>query len=247
VYLDHSKYDREDVMGPGFHEHDDEEDWAEPPHPRGPHGFHHQRWSMPVPPPPPEHMPPPIQKLRARFGPGFGRPGPMGPMGPMGRMRVRPGPRVRRGDVRAAVLSLLSDEPRNGYQLIQDIAQRTEGIWRPSPGSVYPALSQLEDEGLVEATADGTRRTFGLTEAGRSYVNDHSEELAEPWAAVAESVSEEMADLHGLFHQLGMAMEQVAAAGTAAQHQRAARILTRARRDLYRLLAEVDGDVEDEE
>src|SRR4051812_18292331 len=79
------------------------------------------------------------------FGPGFG-PGPGHHRGPRGRGR-----RARRGDIRAAALLLLSDEPRNGYQLMQEIEERSGGIWRPSPGSVYPALAQLEDEGLVRA------------------------------------------------------------------------------------------------
>src|SRR5471030_1976142 len=82
------------------------------------------------------------------FGPGgFGPGGPGGFGGPGGRMRRR----MRRGNVRAAILLLLEEEPRNGYQVMQEIEQRSEGAWRASPGSVYPALQQLEDEGLVRA------------------------------------------------------------------------------------------------
>ena len=87
-------------------------------------------------------------------GPGHGGPGPHG-RGPRGR-------RARRGDIRAAALLLLAEEPRNGYALMQEIEERSEGVWRPSPGSIYPALSQLEDEGLVEATPEGSGRVFAL-------------------------------------------------------------------------------------
>ena len=83
------------------------------------------------------------------------------------------GPRVRRGDVRVAILAVLADEPLNGYQVIQQIAERTDGAWRPSPGSVYPTISQLEDEGLIEGDDERGRRTLRLSDAGRAY-------LAEP-------------------------------------------------------------------
>src|SRR5918993_3205588 len=89
-------------------------------------------------------------------GPGFGF-GAFGP-GPGGPFRPGRG-RGRRGDVRAALLLLLAEEPRNGYQLIQEIERRSDGVWRPSPGSVYPALQQLEDEGLVAPTEEG-RKAF---------------------------------------------------------------------------------------
>jgi DNA-binding PadR family transcriptional regulator len=148
------------------------------------------------------------------------------------------GPKVRKGDVRAAALALLAEGPRNGYQVIQDIVERSHGIWRPSPGSVYPALQQLEDEGLVRAEEEAGRRTYRLTDEGRAHVADNREELAQPWAAVAESVSEEMVDLRGVFMQVGMAMRQVVEAGTPAQHHRARQILAETRRSLYRLLAE---------
>jgi len=162
--------------------------------------------------------------------PGLYGPGPM----PYGA-----GPKVRKGDVRAAALALLTDGPRNGYQIIQEIAERSHGIWRPSPGSVYPALQQLEDEGLVRAEEEGGRRTYRLTDEGRAAAGRD----AEPWAAVAGSVSEEMVDLHGMFGQVGMAMRQVVAAGTPEQHNRARQILADTRRSLYRLLAEdTEGD-----
>src|SRR5213080_658585 len=78
--------------------------------------------------------------------------------------------RMRRGDVRAALLVLLAEEPRNGYQLMQAIEERSDGAWRPSPGSVYPTLQQLEDEGLVTAVQRDGQRVFEITEAGSRHV-----------------------------------------------------------------------------
>ena len=103
------------------------------------------------------------------------RPGGFGPFGRGGR-----GKRARRGDVRAAILLLLDEEPRNGYQLMQEIEERSEGVWRPSPGSVYPALQQLEDEGLVRSDETDGRRAFQLTDAGRTYVEENREALGSP-------------------------------------------------------------------
>lgn len=193
-----------------------------PPGPHGPAAY--LPLGGPPPPPGPPGFPPAMPGL---FGPG---PAPHGA-----------GPKVRKGDVRAAALALLAEGPRNGYQIIQEIAERSHGIWRPSPGSVYPALQQLEDEGLVRAEEEGGRRTYRLTDEGQAHVAGHREELAEPWAAVAESVSEEMVDLRGVFMQVGMAMRQVMEAGTPAQHNQARQILAETRRSLYRLLAEEDG------
>src|ERR1700738_4320682 len=111
------------------------------------------------------------------WGPGPGGPGPFGfevrggPFGPKFRGRAGGrGPRVRRGDVRAAILDLLSEgQSWNGYQIIQEIGERTQGVWRPSAGSVYPALQQLEDEGLIQAEAgEGRRGDYPLTELGRA-------------------------------------------------------------------------------
>src|ERR1700704_1250570 len=105
---------------------------------------------------------------RHRHGPPFGRGGPFGPFlvgGPGGFPR---GPRARRGDVRAAALLLLAEEPRNGYQIMQEVEERSEGVWRPSPGSVYPALQQLEDEQLIRSEEIDGRKLFAITEQGRA-------------------------------------------------------------------------------
>src|SRR5262245_7555128 len=142
-------------------------------------------------------------RVFAGFGPGFGGgfppggPPPGGP--PMGGWPwnlwslFRRGPRVRRGNVRAAILSLLAEQPRNGYQLMRELAERSQGAWRPSPGSVYPSLQQLEDEGLVREESSGVApggRVFALTDKGRAYVSKHRDELAAAWESAASGAHE---------------------------------------------------------
>jgi DNA-binding PadR family transcriptional regulator len=174
-----------------------------------------------------------------REGPPFGRGGfPFGPMffgGPGG---FRRGPRARRGDVRAAALLLLAEEPRNGYQLMQEIETRSNGVWRPSPGSVYPALSQLEDEGLVRADESDGRRTLVLTDAGRAYVDEHRDELGSPWDEMSGAVDDDVAGLATEVRQVLMAVGQIGHVGNPRQIETASKILTDARRALYGILAE---------
>jgi DNA-binding PadR family transcriptional regulator len=163
------------------------------------------------------------------FGPTFG---------PGGFSR---GPRARRGDVRAALLVLLAEEPRNGYGLMQEIEARSNGAWRPSPGSVYPALSQLEDEGLVRAQEAGGRKQFDLTDEGRAYVSEHADELGTPWEEVGGG--EPIGELRTLVFSVGAAVMQVVQAGSADQIAEASKVLEETRRSLYRILAGDDrGD-----
>ncbi len=153
----------------------------------------------------------------------------------------RRGPRVRRGDVRAAALALLAEQPRNGYQLIQEIAERSGGVWQPSPGSMYPALQQLEDEGLIQAeTPEGGRKRYVLTAEGRDYVAAHADEVRAPWDDVASSVGTDAIELRRLIAAVAAAAVQVAQVGTAAQAAQAQQILTDARRKLYAILAADD-------
>ena len=178
-------------------------------------------------------------------------PGPVGPFefGMRGRPFGPPrfggrGPRVRRGDVRAAILDLLAEgQPWNGYQIIQEIGARTQGVWRPSAGSVYPALQQLEDEALIraETAGDDRRRMYTLTEEGRAYVEEHADELRASWDAVTGSVDAADVQLWETVRQVAVAVTQVAQAGSAAQVAQAAKILTDTRRALYRILA-ADGE-----
>jgi DNA-binding PadR family transcriptional regulator len=145
--------------------------------------------------------------------------------------------RARRGDVRLALLRLLAEEPRNGYQLIQAIEERSEGLWRPSPGSVYPTLAQLEDEGLIRSVeADGARR-FEITDAGREHLEGRAGEPA-PWEPAAEAANHPLAELGPLVIQIGKAAFQVASVGDQAQRDRARMLLADTRRSLYRILAE---------
>ena len=155
--------------------------------------------------------------------------------------------RMRRGDVRAALLVLLEEEPRNGYGLMQEIERRSGGVWRPSPGSVYPALQQLEDEGLVRVEEQEGRKLFHLTDEGRAHVTEHRDRLGEPWATVTEDVGEGRMELASLVDQLRLAIIQVARAGDDAQIASARELLAETRRRLYRILAEEPGeDAEDE-
>ena len=170
--------------------------------------------------------------------PHRGGPGPMD-MGPPPHRRGGrrgPGGRAPRGDVRTAVLLLLAEEPMHGYQLMQAIAERSGGTWTPSPGAIYPTLSQLEDEGLVALTAEAGRKVVTLTDAGREYIEARRETWPDPFAG--RDASGSGADLRGLVHQVGGAVRQVATTGTDAQITAAAAILAETRRSLYLLLAE---------
>jgi DNA-binding PadR family transcriptional regulator len=141
--------------------------------------------------------------------------------------------------VRAAILHVLQDQgPLNGYQIIQQIAERSRGVWKPSPGSVYPTIAQLEDEGLVETVVDGGRKVLRLTAAGSGYVADHPEELAEVWAPFEEEHEEDAAGFPAVVGQLLGAVWQILTSGSQAQQDQAAEILADTRRRLYGLLAD---------
>jgi len=166
-------------------------------------------------------------------GPGHG----FGPHGQGRRGRGQGRGRAQRGDVRTAALLLLADTPMHGYQLMQAIADRTEGAWRPSPGAIYPTLNQLQDEGLVTMTTDGGRKLATLTEAGREYLSEHGDELGDPFGEFAASASGH--------HELRVAIEEIIAAtrqvgrrGSETQLAAASKVLAEARRSLYLILAE---------
>ena len=171
---------------------------------------------------------------RARRGSGLG-PG-FGGFGPRGFMP--PGPqRKRRGDVRSAILSVLGERPSNGYGLIKEIAERSGGTWTPSPGSVYPTLQQLVDEGLIEAVGEGRRTEFHLTDEGRAWVAEHTEELARVWASVTERTDAD-AGLHESVAKLMGVVHQFRFAATDEQRARAVAQLDETRRALYGILAD---------
>ena len=163
------------------------------------------------------------------FGPGFGGPG-------HGR---GPWARAKRGDVRAAILLALADEPMHGYQIMQQLEQRSGGAWRPSPGSVYPTLQLLEDQGLIKGEEAEGKRVFSLTETGAAEAAAVKERLGEspfgeggeqnPRAALYHAVIA----LHGATRQVGMT-------GSADDVQKALAIVKDARKRLYELLAEAE-------
>ena len=151
---------------------------------------------------------------------------------------------MRRGEIRTAILLVLADAPRHGYEVMTELAERTGGMWRPSPGSVYPTLQQLEDEGLVRAEDVDGKRVFNLTDVGRA----ESEKLAErgaPWDEFNADVSAGDRGLHHSLHALVIAYKQVAKVGTPAQIAATQQALDGARKSIYRALAE-DEPVEDE-
>jgi DNA-binding PadR family transcriptional regulator len=146
---------------------------------------------------------------------------------------------MRRGDVRAALLVLLDEEPRNGYGLIQEIERRSDGAWRPSPGSVYPALALLEDEGLVKNEAVDGGKEFTLTETGAKHVEENREKLGEPWANLGDGPGGKgVKALSGQLKPLMGAVTQIFQVGSEDDQTRAAEILADTRRKLYAILAE---------
>ncbi|WP_353354724.1 PadR family transcriptional regulator [Intrasporangium sp. DVR] len=158
--------------------------------------------------------------------------------------------------MRAAILDVLAGDEMNGYQLIQEIADRTGGAWKPSPGSVYPTVQQLEDEGLVEGREVDGRRLLRLTDAGRRYVEEHPDEMAATWAPFEPEDEEPTTDRgshgfsaspggDGLMPVVGQvmgAMWQVVTTGTPQQRAEAREILSETRRRLYQLLADGEPD-----
>ncbi|MET9432025.1 PadR family transcriptional regulator [Streptomyces sp. NPDC003036] len=182
-----------------------------------------------------------FERLRAAFGPfgpGFGggpfRGGPFG--GGPGRGGGRG--RARRGDVRASILALLKDRPMHGYEMIQEIAERSGGAWRPSPGSVYPTLQLLEDEGLIVSESDGGKKLFTLSDTGRTEAEAGPEA---PWEEAGrgvdwEALNEVRQAGAGLFEAFG----QVWKTGNAEQRQKALAVVNDARKKLYLILADED-------
>ena len=193
---------------------------------------------------------------------GWGRPGQGGPppwvagLFGLAQGEQQRGPRVRRGDVRAAILDVLAadpganGEPINGYQVIQEIAERSNGEWRPSPGSVYPTIQQLLDEGLVEADDERGRRTLRLTAEGEAYVAENADELAAVWAPFESRRRAQDSEFAGLKPEIGQVMGavwQIVTTGTEQQRRDAVEILVETRRRLYGLLADGESDETEED
>lgn len=127
----------------------------------------------------------------------------------------------------------------HGYQMIQELAERSGGAWTPSPGSVYPALQLLQDQGLVTAAEADGKRVFSLTPSGQEAAAARGEAPL-PWEAAARGARGGFSQLRELLGQVIAATKQVASAGSEAQIERAADVLRTSRRELYRILAEDD-------
>ncbi|MEU4670659.1 PadR family transcriptional regulator [Amycolatopsis sp. NPDC023774] len=181
------------------------------------------------------------------FGREFGDFG-FGPGGPMGRgRRGHGGPggrrghgprRGRRGDVRAAILTLLAEQPRHGYEIIREIGERSGGFWKPSPGSIYPTLQMLADEGLVVSKDENGKKLFELTDEGRAAAEQQTG--TPPWEHFAEDVDPVEVDLRKAGATLAAAVVQVMRAGSPSQQARVVDVLNDARRSVYSILGEVE-------
>ncbi|MEV3874361.1 PadR family transcriptional regulator [Streptomyces sp. LE64] len=168
------------------------------------------------------------------FGPGFGSGG--GPWGGHGRGGGRG--RARRGDVRASILALLRDRSMHGYEMIQEIAERSGGAWKPSPGSVYPTLQLLEDEGLISSATEGGKKSFALTEAGRQAASEGPDA---PWEDVGKGLDwEALNEIRQAGTGLVDAFGQVWKSGSPEQRDKALAVINEARKKLYLILADED-------
>lgn len=145
--------------------------------------------------------------------------------------------RMNRGDVRAGILTLLTEAPMHGYQIIQEIEERSGGSWKPSPGSVYPTLQLLTDEGLISAESSSGRKTYSLTEAGREQV-DSEQGSSAPWETTKKPEAPRAANLAKAGVELAQAAAQVGRSGNKEQVAEAVTVLEETKRKLYSILAE---------
>ncbi len=163
---------------------------------------------------------------------GRSRRGPRGRWGG-GRGGWAGGRRMPRGAIRTAILVALRDEPGHGYEVMRRLEEMSGGLWRPSPGSVYPHLQMLEDEGMVQSSDVEGSRTFTLTETGRAEAN----KATLPWQEGGES-DDDVRTLRLGVGQLMSAAKQLAGAGEKAQIERGIGVIQKARKELYQILAE---------
>ncbi|MFG6401256.1 MULTISPECIES: PadR family transcriptional regulator [unclassified Microbacterium] len=147
-----------------------------------------------------------------------------------------PNTRMGRGDVRAAVLALLAETPMHGYQIIQQIEERSGGTWKPSPGSVYPTLQLLADEGLIQAEESNGRKTYSLTEEGRQVANAETDRTA-PWENSGRE-NPRAGALPKAGIDLAQAVAQVGRSGNPEQVKKAIDVLDEARRKIFAILAQ---------
>jgi len=173
-----------------------------------------------------------------------------GPRGPRGRRHRGEGPphgggppfgrrgrRARRGDVRTALLVLLAERPMHGYEMLRELETRSGALWKPSPGSVYPTLQLLEDEGAIRGNEVDGRRTYSITDAGRTLLKGRQREQGSepPWAHERDGKAR---DLREAGISVGEATLQAARVASDEQIERVLGILRDARRKIYAILAE---------
>jgi DNA-binding PadR family transcriptional regulator len=181
----------------------------------------------------------PEQQHRHHRGPRGRGPGPgFGPWGGRGPWAAPRGPRRERGDVRAAILLLLAEQPRHGYEILTEIADRSDGRWEPSPGSIYPVLKRLARDGLVGPERENGKRVFTLTEEGRRVVAEESAGWGEPWLREEDPAAEASMELFDEGKQLGAAVWQVSQGNNPEQIQATKAILAEARKRIYGVLAQ---------
>ena len=154
--------------------------------------------------------------------------------------------KARRGDIRTAALLLFAEEPRNGYEVMQLVEERSEGVWRPSPGSVYPALAQLEDEGLIRSQELDGRKVFAITDEGRALLAQRGADRPAPWEEMSSGVGSEHAQFGKLIREVAFAYAQLARTGSPSQLAAAREVLVQSRRELYRILGEGEDERESE-
>lgn len=152
------------------------------------------------------------------------------------------GRKARRGDVRTAALLLIAEEPRNGYAIMQELEERSGGAWRPSAGSIYPALQLLEDEGLIRSEEVDGRKLYHLTDAGRRLVEARPKDQPAPWDALAGDIGDDARAIMKVAREVMIAAAQVMQTGSESQRAQARRLLVGLRRDLYGILAAGEGD-----
>lgn len=165
-------------------------------------------------------------RMGHKFGRGMGREGMM-----MGGWRG--GGRARRGDIKYLILDVLAGGPRHGYDIITELENRSNGRYRPSPGSVYPTLTLLEEGGFIIGDAAGGKRVFTITAAGR-------ELLAKKPADAASEDDDDGIDVRSSAMKLGAAVMQIVRSNDTASQQKVRDILDAARREIYKILAESD-------
>ena len=144
---------------------------------------------------------------------------------------------VRRGDIRTALFAFLLEQPGHGYEVMQYLETKTNGAWRPSAGSIYPALQQLEDEGMVRSEEQDGRRVYRLTPAGKKEGKARLATRGLPWERMADEPPE-LVDMRRSVAELTSAATEVVKLGGSDKISRGVEIIRDARKLLYGLLTE---------